>query len=116
MTNEEMWPIKIKPTNEEEEYILNEARAYLKETVFLSTWGPNEHVDNVVKLGRKNTKFLMEFLRENDHPQGMYSHFLLDVLFELYRDEIRVDGYLGVDGCIKLLLKIYDSGLMEKFL
>jgi len=105
--------IKIKPSNKEEQYILDEARKYLNETRFSSVWHPNNHVDNVVNLGRKNTKFLIEFLRENDNPQGMYSHFLIDVLYKLYEDDIKVEGFLGVSGCVKLLLKLYDKGLLK---
>jgi hypothetical protein len=113
----ELHPIKIKATNEEEEYILEEARIWLQENMFSSIMNPNNpHISNVVALGKKHTPFLMEFLRENDHPQGMYTHFLLDVIFRLYKDEIKVNGYLGVDGCTKLLLKVYDSGMMADFI
>lgn len=111
----EICPIKIQPTNDEEKYILEEATAWLNGNAFSSIMNPNDpHITNVVNLGRKNTHFLMEFLRENDHPQGMYTQFLLDVIFRLYKDEIKVEGYLGVDGCTKLLLKIYDSGLINE--
>ena len=107
-------PIKLQPTNKEEEYILEEARVYLDETGLSSHWAPSPHVDNVIALGKKNTPFLIEFLRENDNPQGLYSHFLIDVLFGLYKDDIKVEGYLGVTGCVKLLIKMYDSGVLYK--
>lgn len=106
-------PIKIKPTNAEEEYILEEAKLYLDETAFSSIWAPNKHVDNVIALGKKNTNFLMEFIKENNHPQGMYSHFLLDVMFGLYKDDLKVEGYLGVDGCMSCLIQIYEAGLFN---
>lgn len=110
---EELWPIKLQPKNKEEEYILDEARAFLKETMFLSYWVPNSHVDNVVKLGKKNTKFLIEFAKENNHKQGMYSHFILDVLYTLYKDDIKVEGYLGVSGCMNLIIKMYEKELLK---
>ena len=109
-------PIKTQPTNGEESYIIEEAKLYLDETALSSIWGPNKHVDNVVALGRKNTPFLMELVKENDHPQGMYAHFLIDVMFALYKDEIDnlgIKGHLGVDGCMKLLIKMYNKGLIK---
>lgn len=114
MKASDLYEIKIQPTNDEERYILEEARQHLDETIFSSKWDPdNVHVKNVIALGKKNVPFLIEFLRENNHPQGMYSHFLIDVLFELYRDDLKIEGYLGIDGCIKTLLALYDNSMLE---
>ena len=107
------YPIKVQPTNDEEWYIVEEATLYLDETIFSSHWGHNQHVDNVIALGKKNTDFLMKIVKENNHPQGMYAHFLIDVLFGLYKDDLKVEGYLGVDGCMKFLISAYDAGLFN---
>ena len=107
------YPIKTQPTTDEERYIIEEAKLYLDETAFSSIWAPNKHVDNVISLGKKNTDFLMSIVKENNHPQGMYAHFLIDVMLGLYKDKIQVEGYLGVSGCINCLIQIYDSGLMN---
>ena len=107
------YPISVEAKTDEEKYIVEEAKKYLDETCFSSHWGPNKHVDNVVKLGRGNIDFLMEMMRENNNPQGMYAHFLLDVVFGLYKDELRIEGYLGVSQCMELLLEFYDSGAFK---
>ena len=107
------YPIKVIPTNDEERYIIEEAKSYLDETMFSSIWSPNKHVDNVIALGKKNTDFLMKMVKENNHKQGMYSHFLIDVMFGLYKDDFTVEGYLGVDGCMKFLIQMYDGGLLN---
>ena len=109
----ELCPIKTEPTNDEERYIISEAIEYLNETAVSSIWGPNKHVDNVIALGKKNTDFLMKLVKENDHPQGMYSHFLIDVMFGLYKDALKIEGYLGVDGCMKALICLYDNGILQ---
>lgn len=106
------YQIGIEAKTDDERYIVEEAKKYLDETAISSIWGPNEHVDNVVKLGKGNLEFLMEMMRENNHPQGMYSHFLIDVILGLYRDDLKIDGYLGVDGCMKALLGLYDDGVL----
>lgn len=106
------YPIGVEAKTDEERYIVEEAKKYLDETMFSSVWSPNEHVDNVVELGKGNLEFLMEMMRENNHPQGMYSHFLIDVILGLYKDDLKIDGYLGVDGCMKALLKLYDDGVL----
>lgn len=108
----DLYPIKTEPTNDEERYIIEEAKAYVDETAISSIWAPNQHVDNVIALGKKNTDFLMKLVKENNHPQGMYSHFLIDVMFGLYKDDFQVEGYLGVDGCMKALIYMYDNGIM----
>ena len=87
------FPIKAEPKNDEELYIVEEAKKYLDETILSSHWVLSDHVYNVVKLGKKNIDFLMKMLRENNHPQGMYAHFLIDVIFELYKD---VTGELSI--------------------
>lgn len=113
---DDICPIKTEPTNDEERYIIEEAKAYLNETALSSIWVPNQHVDNVIALGKKNTDFLMKLVKENNHPQGMYSHFLIDVMFGLYKDDLTIEGYLGVSGCMKCLIQLYDSGFMSKFM
>lgn len=107
------YPIGVEAKTDEERYIIEEAKKYLDETAVSSVWRENDHVDNVVKLGRKNIDFLMKMMRENNHPQGMYSHFLIDVVFGLYKDDLKIEGYLGVDGCMKALLKLYDEGVLK---
>lgn len=109
----DLYPIKTEPTNDEERYIIEEAKAYVEETAISSIWAPNQHVDNVIALGKKNTDFLMKLVKENNHPQGMFSHFLIDVMFGLYKDDIKVEGYLGVRGCMECLIKLYDHGLLQ---
>lgn len=106
------YPIGVEAKTNEERYIVEEAKKYLDETALSSLWGPNDHVSNVVKLGKGNLEFLMEMMRENNHPQGMYSHFLIDVILGLYKDDLKIEGYLGVDGCMKALLKLYDDGVL----
>ena len=107
------YPILVEAKTDEERYIIEEAKSYLDETIFSSYWGANKHVDNVVKLGRGNIGFIMEIMRENNNPQGMYAHFLLDVVFGLYKDDLKVEGFLGVTECVKMLLKLYDSGAFK---
>ncbi len=109
----DLYPILTVPETDEEKYIIEEMESYLDETVFLSYWKPNKHVDNVVELGKKNIDFLMKLVKENNRPQGMYSHFLLEVIFTLYRDDIKVEGYLGVQGCMQALIDMYDKGLLN---
>lgn len=106
------YPIGVKAKTDEERYIVEEAKKYLDETALSSLWGPNEHVDNVVELGKGNLEFLMEMMRENNHPQGMYSHFLIDVILGLYKDDLKIKGYIGVDGLKEGLLKLYDGGVL----
>lgn len=113
MRASDLYPVGVKAGNDEERYIVEEAKKYLDETILSSVWGENEHVDNVVKLGRKNIDFLMKMMRENNHPQGMYTHFLIDVVFGLYKDDLKIEGYLGVDGCTVMLLKLYDEGVLK---
>lgn len=107
------FPIKAEPRNDEERYIVEEAKKHLDETILSSHWVMSEHVENVVRLGKKNIDFLMKMMRENNHPQGMYSHFLIDVVMELYKDDLRIEGFLGVDGCVKALLSLYDQGVLK---
>lgn len=113
MRASDSYPIGVEVKTDEERYIVEEAKKYLDETAMSSVWSENEHVDNVVKLGRKNIDFLMEMMRENNHPQGMYSHFLIDVVFKLYENDLKIEGYLGVDGCMQALLKLYDEGVLK---
>lgn len=107
------YPILTVPETDEEKYIIEEMKSYLDETVFSSNWAPNKHVDNVIALGKKNIDFLMKLVNENLGPEGMYSHFLLDVIFTLYKDDIKVKGYLGVSGCMKFLVELYNKGLLK---
>ena len=107
------YPIKVEAKTDEEKYIVEEAKLYLDSTILSSVWSPNEHVDNVVKLGKKNIDFLIEIVRENNNPQGMYSHFLIDVIFGLYKDELKIEGFLGVSGCMKAILALYDNGVLK---
>lgn len=109
-----MHPVQVVPETDEEKYIIEEMKSYLDETAFSSVWNPdNKHVDNVVALGKKNLDFLMKLVRENLGPEGMYSHFLLDVLFKLYSDNLKVEGYLGVSECMNMLIQLYDSGILK---
>ena len=106
-------PILTVPETDEERYIIEEMKSYLDETALYSSWAPNTHVDNVIALGKKNIDFLMKLVKENLGPEGMYSHFLLDVIFTLYKDDIKVEGHLGVSGCMKFLVELYNKGLLK---
>lgn len=92
-------PIKVVAKNDEERYIIEEAKKFLNETAFLSNyWSNDKHIKNVIDLGRKNIDFLMEMMKENDKSDGMYAHFLLYVVFGLYGEElnrdVKVEGYI----------------------
>lgn len=107
------FPITVTPLKWSHKYIIEEAKAYLDETILSSHWGPNEHVDNVVNLGKHNSSFIMEFMRSDyKEHDNMYSHFLLDVIAGLY-PEIKFEGYVGIDGAIKTYLALYDNGFIN---
>lgn len=108
-------PVLTIPETDEEKYIIEEMKAHYDETCFSSVWcPPNKHVDNVVALGKKNIDFLMKLVKESIDTNYKYSHFLLEVIFTLYRDDIKVEeGYLGVRGCMKFLVDLYSKGLLK---
>ena len=47
------FPINIIPKNDEEKNIIEEAKLWLDENIFNSRLGFDEHINNVIKLGRK---------------------------------------------------------------
>ena len=106
-------PVLTIPETDEEKYIIEEMKAHYDETCFSSVWRPNKHVDNVVALGKKNIDFLMKLVKESIDTNYKYSHFLIDVIFTLYKDDIKVEGHLGVRGCMKFLVKLYNKGLLK---
>ena len=106
-------PILTVPETDEERYIIEEMKSYLDETALYSSWAPNKHVDNVIALGKKNIDFLMKLVKESIDTNYKYSHFLLDVIFTLYKDDIKVEGHLGVSGCMKFLVELYNKGLLK---
>ena len=106
-------PVLTIPETDEEKYIIEEMKAYYDETCFSSVWCPNKHVDNVVALGKKNIDFLMKLVKESIDTNYKYSHFLIDVIFTLYKDDIKVEGHLGVSGCMKFLVELYNKGLLK---
>ena len=106
-------PVLTIPETDEEKYIIEEMKAHYDETCFSSVWRPNKHVDNVVALGKKNIDFLMKLVKESIDTNYKYSHFLLDVIFTLYKDDIKVEGHLDVSGCMKFLVKLYNKGLLK---
>lgn len=106
-------PVLTIPETDEEKYIIEEMKAHYDETCFSSVWCPNKHVDNVVALGKKNINFLMKLVKESIDTNYKYSHFLLDVIFTLYKDDIKVEGHLGIRGCMRLLVKLYNKGLLK---
>ena len=106
-------PVLTIPETDEEKYIIEEMKAHYDETCFSSVWCPNKHVDNVVALGKKNIDFLMKLVKESIDTNYEYSHFLLDVIFTLYKDDIKVEGHLGVSGCMKFLVKLNNKGLLK---
>ena len=106
-------PVLTIPETDEEKYIIEEMKAHYDETCFSSVWCPNKHVDNVVALGKKNIDFLMKLVKESIDTNYKYSHFLIDVIFTLYKDDIKVEGHLGVSGYMKFLVKLYNKGLLK---
>ena len=106
-------PVLTIPETYEEKYIIEEMKAHYDETCFSSVWRPNKHVDNVVALGKKNIDFLMKLVKESIDTNYKYSHFLIDVIFTLYKDDIKVEGHLGVSGCMKFLVELYNKGLLK---
>ena len=106
-------PVLTIPETDEEKYIIEEMKAHYDETCFSSVWRPNKHVDNVVALGKKNIDFLMKLVKESIDTNYKYSHFLIDVIFTLYKDDIKVEGHLGVSGCMKFLVKLYNKVLLK---
>ena len=106
-------PVLTIPETDEEKYIIEEMKAHYDETCFSSVWRPNKHVDNVVALGKKNIDFLMKLVKESIDTNYKYSHFLIDVIFTLYKDDIKVEGHLGVSGCMKFLVKLYNKRLLK---
>ena len=106
-------PVLTIPETDEEKYIIEEMKAHYDETCFSSVWRPNKHVDNVVALGKKNIDFLMKLAKESIDTNYKYSHFLIDVIFTLYKDDIKVEGHLGVSGCMKFLVMLYNKGLLK---
>lgn len=104
------FPIKVIPKNDEEKYVIEEAKLWLNDNMFKSNLGFDEHVNNVVALGRKITPFIIEMMRENNTESGMYSHFLLAVMIKLYEGELKFEGYCPPSWCMKTLIELYDNG------
>ena len=93
-------PVLTIPETDEEKYIIEEMKAHYDETCFSSVWcPPNKHVDNVVALGKKNIDFLMKLVKESIDTN--------------YKDDIKVEGHLGVRGCMKFLVELYSKGLLK---
>lgn len=107
------YPINVIPKNDEEKYVIKEAKLWLNDNMFKSNLGFDEHVNNVVALGRKITPFIIEMMRENNTESGMYSHFLLAVITKLYEGEIRFEGYCPPSWCMKTLIELYNTGGFE---
>jgi len=113
------WPINVIPKNDEEKYIIEEAKLWLDENCFKSCLGIDEHIDNVIQLGRKITPFIIEMMRENNTETGMYTHFLLAVITKLYEGEIEFKGYCSPSWYMNTLIQLYDNGgfdLIDKVL
>lgn len=107
------FPINVIPKSDDEKYIIEEAKLWLDKNCFSSCLGIDEHIDNVIKLGRKITPFIIEIMRENKEEDGMYGHFLLAVITKLYEGEIRFEGYCPPSWCINTLIQLYDNGGFE---
>ena len=102
------YPINAKPINWREQYIIDEAKAWLDENAFKSSMNIDEHVNNVIDLGRDAViPFMMELLRENIND-GIYMHFCCMVINEFLKDEIKVEGYVPITEWAKTVLNIYD--------
>ena len=107
------YPINVKPITWREQYIIDEAKAWLDENIFKSSFGKDQHVMNVVDLGREDVlPFIMELLRENNHNEGMYIWFCSMVIDELLKDEISVEGYMPITEWSKNILALYDNGII----
>lgn len=99
----------LKPKNDTEQYILDEAQKWLEENMFMSSFNPeDEHVKNVVNLGREIMPFLVEMAKESKKKDYIYCHFLLMVMFDLYRDEIEVHGYIPPTSCLDMFVSMYE--------
>lgn len=110
----ECYPISAVPKTDEEKYILEEAYNWINDNAFKSSLGYDEHIENVVKLGRKNVPFIIEIMRENNHKEGMYWHFLLGIMCKLYEDEIKFEGYCPPEWCMNMFIQLYDIGAFNK--
>ena len=114
------FPINVIPKNDDEKYIIEEAKLWLDENCFKSSLNPYEqHINNVVNLGRKITPFIIDIMRENNNEEGMYTHFLLEVICRLYEGEIEFKGYCPPSWCINTFIQLYDNGgfsLIDKVL
>lgn len=108
------YPINVKPTNWEEKYIIEEAKTWLDNNIFKSSLDRDEHVQNVINLGRDVAlPFMMELLRENNHEEGMYMWFCGMVIDSLLKDEIKVEGYMPIMEWTKNILALYDNGFIK---
>lgn len=113
------FPINVIPKNNEEKYIIEEAKLWLDENILKSCIGIDEHIQNVIKLGRNITPFIIEIMRENNTETGMYTHFLLAVITKLYEGKIKFKGYCPPSWCMNTLIQLYDNGgfdLIDKVL
>ena len=111
------YPIQLKPTNETEQYIIEEAKLWLDNNIFSSVINIDEHMQNVINLGREAAlPFMFELLRENNHEEGMYMWFCSCIISEFLKDELHVEGYMPITEWTKGILKLYDEGFVNKAL
>lgn len=108
------YPISVIPKNEDEKYVIEEAKLWLDENCYKSSLGIDEHINNVVSLGKKITPLIIDIMRENNTEKGMYTHFLLAVISKLYEDDLKFEGYCPALWCINKLIQLYDSGEFDK--
>jgi len=112
------YPINVKPINWREQYIIDEAKAWLDENIFKSNLNPeDEHIQNVINLGRDVAlPFLFELLRENNHEEGMYMWFCSMCISDMLKDEITIEGYMPIMEWTKNMLSLYDSGIIMEYI
>lgn len=112
---QEIYPLILKPKTETEQYIIDEAQKWFEENRFNSIINNDDvHVKNVVALGKEIMPFLIEMAKESKKKNYIYCHFLLMVIFDLYKDEIEVKGYIPPTTCLDMIVSIYENNNFVK--
>lgn len=108
------YPIKVEPANDDERFIIEEAKLWLDNNIYKSSLDKDEHVNNVINLGKEKVfPFIFELLRENNHSEGMYLWFCSMIIDSLLKDEIKVGGYMPIMEWTKNILALYDNGFIK---
>lgn len=99
---------------DDEKYIREQAMTYVDKTAFISyTILDNPIINDIVNMGKSVTSYIISILKDNLENDGIYMHFCLLILQSLYKDDIKLKGYVPMKQLAELFIKMFDNNLLK---